>query len=208
MIKRVVIVCVSAVALQACAYLERVPAEPLSVSESSLLEAGASPRRISRIAQTNRALLDGLPVGSVIAYYPVETLRLPEGWAYADGSMVADPESPFNGRRVPQLNDDRYLIGSISSFGAVVGNNDIAPAGEHDHDRFVVTDRNSTTGPPNTNADSVMVTPGTQGVRIPIQGHQHFMGAQYIPVKPDGSHNHGGDNRPLSFGILYIVKIK
>ncbi len=51
------------------------------------------------------------PVGSIIAWHPelfvwneLPIPTLPPEWVVCDGTMIDDPESPFNGRGTPMLN--------------------------------------------------------------------------------------------------------
>ncbi len=47
-----------------------------------------------------------VPVGTIIDWYrPSAATALPDGWEYADGSVVADGASPFNGATKPDLRE-------------------------------------------------------------------------------------------------------
>ena len=54
----------------------------------------------------------GVPVGTVISWWrPDASTPLPsDEWAIADGSVVADPESPLYGQTLPDLTD-RFIMG-------------------------------------------------------------------------------------------------
>ena len=86
------------------------------------------------------------PIGSVTAWLKnfSETPTLPEGWIECNGQLVEDPESPYDGRRVPNLNgfDDnikRFLRGSITSGG-------IGGSEEHRHHGVTVRGGNFSGG--------------------------------------------------------------
>lgn len=71
-----------------------------------------------------------MPVGTVISWYPPstaftvdpndqggpKTLKYPSGFALCDGSVVADPESPFNGQALPDLRN-RFVLGANNGVG-------------------------------------------------------------------------------------------
>jgi hypothetical protein len=87
-------------------------------------------------------LLGGsVPVGSIIAWlhgyfgdgsngsYTSVSMELSDEWKECDGSALNDADSPiFNGagRYLPNLTDDRFLMGDVSgSAGGIGGDNDI-----------------------------------------------------------------------------------
>ncbi|HEY4940831.1 MAG TPA: hypothetical protein VII56_05340 [Rhizomicrobium sp.] len=57
-------------------------------------------------------ILYAVPVGTVIAWYPLPGTALPPGFAYCDGTVVSDAESPYNGKPTPNLTN-RFILGDI-----------------------------------------------------------------------------------------------
>jgi hypothetical protein len=44
-----------------------------------------------------------VPVGTVIAWYPPPKAQLPPGFAYCNGALITDSDSPFDGTYAPNL---------------------------------------------------------------------------------------------------------
>ncbi len=83
----------------------------------------------------------GIPVGSVVAWLSAlpNVPSLPEGWVECNGQVLDDPESPFDGQLIPNLNGadgeaQRFLRGSTSSGndGGVETHRHGIPRGDHD----------------------------------------------------------------------------
>lgn len=82
-------------------------------------------------------ILYAVPVGTVITWFPPptayksnpssastsKTLVFPQGFALCDGSVVNDPDSPFNGMSLPNL-VNMFILGSGGNiaYGDVGGN--------------------------------------------------------------------------------------
>ncbi|EGQ8038250.1 hypothetical protein G5Y08_004591 [Vibrio parahaemolyticus] len=132
-----------------------------------------------------------MPKGSILAWDPVirdfngvptgKTRELPNGWKICNGK---------NG--TPDLTN-RFIMGArdASSSGNVGGTNSIAMDGEHSHGGRT----NGFAGyiPGEINWDT------RRGYQNPYQ-IKHA-------IRPDGSHNHGGDNRPAFYSVVYIIKM-
>lgn len=94
-----------------------------------------SPR--GRIASVPYAInaYNGVPVGTVIDWWTPDTSTpLPEGFVVCDGRTVADPDSPLNGKTLPNLNK-RFVRGvtDINDMGASGGINTHTHAIDHNH---------------------------------------------------------------------------
>lgn len=99
---------------------------PLTLFDSDTLylgvKAGADPemvprQRVTSVAFSRRA--DGsVPIGSVIAWHKsmAGTPPLGAGWVECNGQIISDPESPYNGQTVPNLNGQARTLygGSVS----------------------------------------------------------------------------------------------
>ena len=95
-------------------------------------------------AETIEAIVNDIhpPVGTIVAWihgyfgngsngsFTPVSISLPANWKLCDGSALNDPDSPiFNGagRYLPNLTDDRFLMGDIAAnMGAVGGDNAMA----------------------------------------------------------------------------------
>jgi hypothetical protein len=79
------------------------------------------------------AVPPGVPVGSVISWWRPDagTLLPSDRWAIADGSVVADPESPLYGKTLPNLTD-RFIMGvTAENIGAMGGSNTLNLSHSH-----------------------------------------------------------------------------
>jgi hypothetical protein len=65
----------------------------------------------------------GVPIGSIIAW--AKNLSgvplLPEGFVECNGQILDDPESPFNGITMPDLNGENRFLRGASTSGSVGG---------------------------------------------------------------------------------------
>ncbi|MDO8262883.1 MAG: hypothetical protein Q7T21_06630 [Gallionella sp.] len=132
------------------------------------------------------------PVGTILPLYVPKTIQLPKGWCICAGQTILDPESPFMNLPVPNLIDGRFPMGTIftDSYGKYGGTNNIATSGNHDH---LYTIRKA----------------GTRE-RTPdgFQGEGPECKTVTLHTTGNGAHDHGGENRPQWFGLLYMIKYK
>lgn len=78
------------------------------------------------------------PIGSIQAWHKslAGTPLLPYGWEECNGQTIADPESPYNGQALPDLNGNTlFLRGS-----AISGNTQVDELRSHDHSGTTGTD--------------------------------------------------------------------
>jgi hypothetical protein len=138
--------------------------------------------------------LMGVPVGAILPY--VGNLdTLPEGWLPCDGRTVSDAKSPFHGKELPNLMENRFVMGvaSADELGTTGGSNEIVTAGQHNH-RGTATNRvNQLSGSPR-----YLDSSGNRGFR-----HTHD-----LQIQANGNHNHGGDSRPQYLGTYFIIRVK
>ncbi|GAB5404325.1 MAG: hypothetical protein Aurels2KO_25560 [Aureliella sp.] len=132
-----------------------------------------------------------LPVGTIIPYHPYTNIELPTGWVLCAGQIITDADSPFNGQKVPDLTDERFLMGTTEtdSFAHYGGTNQIPVDGTHNHGGATGSGGNPKGADNDDDFDAAYAR------------HSH-------PISPDGAHNHGGDNRPQFFGLVYLIKVK
>lgn len=64
------------------------------------------------------ALMDGVPVGTVISWFrPTTGTAIPPKWVVCDGSVIANPLSPFDTLAVPDL-ADKFIRGYSGALGS------------------------------------------------------------------------------------------
>lgn len=174
--------------------------------------------------------LFGVPVGTILPYVgPINSL--PPHWQLCDGRTVVDPHSPFNNKKLPNLIDNRFLMGVSPDLDVPVegGDNNLHPDGNHTHEASLSLgeagihshNHNLYTGPAaNANTDGYSIdndrdnhphATGTNhnhgiGGTIMDDGHHKHKGS--VTVSGVDSHNHGGDNRPAYCSVYYIIRIK
>ena len=133
-----------------------------------------------------------IPVGTILPF--VGTLDdLPDNWQPCDGRLIHNERSPFNDKRLPNLLDNRFLMGvsASSDVCGYGGNNTIPQDGQHSHGG---------------------VTNGFGGYQ---QGEINYDRGPGRPdafmmrfgINSDGAHSHGGENRPLFCGVYFIIRI-
>lgn len=158
-------------------------------SPSASLEEGSGP-----LAITNSQPLKGVPVGTVLPYIgPLDVL--PSDWLPCDGRTVSDRKSPLHGVQLPNLNDDRFLMGVETSdrVGIAGGSSSITQGGLHGHS--------------GTTSGRIREQSGTPR-RLVNSGDRTFQHTHQLQLQRDGGHNHGGENRPQYYGVRFIVRVK
>jgi hypothetical protein len=130
-----------------------------------------------------------LPVGSVIAWDPIvrradgaptgETRPIPAGWRICDGHDGT-----------PNLGD-RFLMGVLTTNGAGSpgGSNILPPAGQHSH---------------GGTATNLLYRQGEINWERG-QGHLDEF-SHHHAISTDGGHDHGGDNRPAFYTVLFLCR--
>ena len=133
------------------------------------------------------------PVGTVLPIYVPKTIQLPLGWCICAGQVIDDPTSPFMNLPVPNLIDCRFPMGTIftDSYGKYGGTNDLISSGDHDHTYSI-----RKAGTRERSPDGFQ----SQGNDCRTVSNLH--------TTSTGAHNHGGENRPQWFGLLYMIKYK
>ena len=133
----------------------------------------------------------GVPVGTVLSFVG-SIATLPDGWVPCDGRTVHDAASWFNGQAVPSINGFSYLSGvsDPAVVNTTFGRNDVPRDGNHAHGG-------------QTGGENVGAADGNGFQKEGRQCHVHTHG-----VGADGAHDHGGDNRPVSVGVWFIIRIK
>ena len=138
--------------------------------------------------------LIGVPVGAILPY--VGSLdALPQGWLPCDGRTVSDANSPFHGKALPNLMDNRFVMGvaSADELNSTGGSNEIVMGGQHNHRGNATNRVNQVSGSPR-----YLDSSGNRGFR-----HTHD-----LQINVNGNHNHGGDGRPQYHGTYFIIRVK
>lgn len=125
------------------------------------------------------------PIGTIIPYIPLNgSINIPKGWTICKGQKITDRKSLLLDKVLPNLSSDVFLMGvsDLSLLGVVEGSNEIISDGNHTHGIRKLSPNNSGFG--NDNADDQFITDA------------------------QGSHNHGGDKKPIHCGVLYLIRYK
>lgn len=181
----------------------------------------AVPRQATQQLVAGPSLLKAPPVGSIVAWHPdlPGTPALPAAWEPCDGQFISDPESPYLGQVLPDLNGEaRYLRGSIvsgvlqedstavnglaaSTSNAGSHSHNVFTGGGHSHSRTNVGGIGSTRGFAAAADQSGTTSVSTDGA------HSHTMDFA-------GEHSHtvllAGDaeTRPVTMSVVWIMRIK
>lgn len=135
-----------------------------------------------------------VPVGAIVPFAG-SLASLPSNWVPCDGRTVNDPGSPLDGTQVPDLTDNRFLmgVGADTSAGVTGGSNVIPTDGSHGHSGSTSDRVDQKTGSPR-----YLDTSGNKGFR-----HTHP-----LTIRAGGRHNHGGDNRPSFYAVRFIIRVR
>lgn len=166
---------------------------------------------------------------------PNLTKDLPTNWVIADGSTIADPDSPFDGTTVPNL-VDRFpqgdpSINNSSGLGSYQSSS-VVTGGPSNHTRNFSHDHNVDSHSHTVNSHSHSISTDGSHTHDSVAGPTQFNNASALAgTTSEGAHNHGGstgsdnpgtsssspntdnslgnvDMRPKFIRLVYIVKIK
>jgi hypothetical protein len=135
-----------------------------------------------------------VPLGAILDWTRLdEKAPFPAGYQICDGSSVTDPESPFFGKKVPDLTDKFTMGVPPSRLSEVGGVNTIVTSGGHTHTFGGRTEGGGGQGPR-----------GGGDRSLSENTHTHaFSGG----TSESGAHSHG-DNRPAFLGVLKLIRVK
>jgi len=128
---------------------------------------------------SQKALLNSVPIGTILPWIPTDSLPLPpKGWKVCDGA---------NG--TPDL-EGRFLLGvrHINKTQNKGGIADIPNQGNHNHGGATTS----------VNSNRIAYDRGGDNNGVWFD-HSHG-------IQGDGGHNHGGDNHPPYFTVIFIIK--
>ncbi len=159
-----------------------------------LQTSGAGQPALAQSSESPNGMLLGVPVGTILPFAG-SLDALPASWVPCDGRAVDDPNSPLHGSKVPDLTDDRFLMGvsATSTVGVTGGANLITTDGSHGHSGTATDRVNQKTGSPRYLDNS---------------GNKGFKHTHPLSIRSDGRHNHGGDNRPNFYAVRFIIRVR
>jgi len=175
----------------------------LSIAETALLKA------TTNISETQTKLTKAEasmpPVGSIIAWTDrldksiKDVKDLPAGWMFCDGSTIWDRESVFYGKKVPNVNGEKYFLRGTNPADILVTQEDMVRD-------MTIEDRYT--------ADHIWGNCQENGDReIHNSNIRHALSYDdYICVhdfKTSQRNSHTGhETRPRNLGVIYIIRIK
>ena len=134
-----------------------------------------------------------IPPGAILPYVGPLTATLGPNWVLCDGRQINSPGSIFHQRPVPDLTENRFLMGVSAATpvgaGQGAGSNTLPSGGNHTH---TIRFNGYAPGEINYNRN---------------QGHQDQFQMQYAAAQA-GAHDHGGDNRPAYMPVHFICRIR
>ncbi len=146
-------------------------------------------------------LLDDIPIGAIIPHWGA--WEFSDRWQICMGQVIDDIESPMHGEKVPDLtgitikdHKPTYIAGTLEEqyFNKTFGQNYLSKEAAHVHQAEI-------------GANKSIVHPDKNTVQssTPSAGPYH---KHKITMEKTGEHDHGGDNKPHSFGLVYLIKVK
>ncbi len=166
---------------------------PTSWSPSRAAEP-AAPARLGPLPIAETRPLLGVPVGAILPYVgPLDAL--PPEWVPCDGRRIADPDSPLDGVTLPDLTDDRFLmgVGADKMIGYMAGSNELAADGNHSHSGSATNRIQQQAGTPRN---------------LEVSGSKGFQHTHDLSLRASGAHTHGGDSRPAYYAVRFIIRVK
>jgi len=154
-----------------------------------------------KLKEEEISLLDDIPVGAIIPHWG--EWNFSDRWQICMGQMINDTQSPLFGKKVPDLTSmtpafhkPTYIAGTLDKkyFNKTFGSNNLPEEKAHTHESKI-------------GANKSIVYPDRNTIQRSTKSagpyHSHT-----ISVENAGKHDHGGDNKPHSFGLIYLIKIK
>lgn len=192
----------------------------LSLGAAAPLALAVPPQPPQQIV-AGPSLLKAPPVGSIVAWHSdlLGTPSLPSAWQPCDGQMISDPESPYLGQFLPDLNgearylrgglisgtmqDDATAVNDLSASTSVAGNHfhTMGSFGLHVHSRTNVGGIGSTRG---------FAAAGNQSGTTEVSAE----GAHSHSINSAGDHAHSvslagdAETRPITMSVVWIMRIK
>ncbi len=155
-----------------------------------------------------------VPIGTVLDWWCTTVCALPAGFAIADGSLVTDAASPFNGQNLPNLLN-RFVrgvtvVGAIGTQGGTLNHTHIGSAsntGAHSHTAGIGSAGSHTHTTSSTGSHSHGNTGGPIGTRSVLGGFSSAASTTHTHnTFSAGTHSHntfsaGDHTHSVSVGI-------
>ncbi len=150
-----------------------------------------------------------VPIGSIVAWHKnlFGTPSLLDGWVECNGQVVDDPESPYDGQTLPDLNGEkRFLRG-----GATSGEDQSDALRSHPHDFSATTDLK---GSHHHSIDGNFAKGGGDydrdhiGSGLGFADYTEDAGNHTHPVSGRTDHFGGEETRPVNMSVVWIMRIK
>ena len=160
----------------------------------------------SVVIKQNQGFLATLPIGSIIGWHrdlnPDYIPLLPAGWVECNGQTIDDPESPFHGLQIPNLNGEGRFLRGAETSGELQEDQMQSHKHDdlgHDHDakRFGEMQNRAMNDGPYTLADWYKGEPLKASAQLtnPVESTAG-------PVR------HGDETRPINMSVIWIMKVK
>lgn len=142
------------------------------------------------VNQADMALNAVMPVGSIIAWHKTLYSILPSNWVECSGGTVSDPNSPLNGKSIPNLNGEgRFLRGGTTSG--------VMQADElRSHNHKVITSWTSS-----NRTEWHIIADWSDPDQGPLVETAPGDG-------PSVTNTGGSETRPINMSVIWIMKIK
>jgi hypothetical protein len=149
-------------------------------------------------------ILYTVPLGTVIAWYPLPNASLPPGFVYCDGNPINVADSPYNGRLAPDLTN-RFILGT---GGPVTANQQ---GGSTNHNL-----QGWKSGTIETSATQVSI-PQDNVQNLVVARNQNAAGYRYDLQQADDNWNDGNHHHQIAslsvpapgwLALVYIIRIK
>ena len=141
------------------------------------------------------------PIGSIIAWHKSKafTPGLPGGWVECNGQTLSDPDSPYNGGAIPNLNGEgRFLRGAATS-------------GTNQDDAFQgwAAAIAGSSGGNEGNVGGLNGTGSSGNIRIgsaPNSGAVFY--PRFVSDGTSGTPRVASETRPVNMSVVWIMKVK
>ncbi len=151
------------------------------------------------------------PVGSIIAWHPnlfPQAPALPAGWVRCQGQTLNDPQSPLDGRTIPNLNGQgRFLRGAPSSGALQDDQLETHTHLDSGHTHAFARPRWFYVDDPNGGA---MLHPegqdAAQQFSTTVTGYADLR--EPVALNGDATVRHGAETRPTNMGVVWIMRVR
>ncbi len=153
-----------------------------------------------------------IPVGTILAWHKNAAtnsqLTLNDRWRECNNALVSDPDSPFNNKRVPNLNNEKRFLRGSNTSGTPQDDAMQRIIGKFQVKASYDGGGNSTSGvvssTPNGNRHNSTSSGGTL---YTFDNAGRYVNGKYT-FKTNGNGYGTGETRPINMSVVWIIKIK